>query len=261
MKTLKVARYQLQDVIRSRWILFYGGFFFLLTDALFRFGGSGERVMLSLLNVVLIAVPLVSVVLGAMVLYGSREFVELLLSQPVRRRSLFGGLFLGLGGPMAGAFVLGTGLPFLYHGDGTAAAGPLLLLLGTGVLLTLVFISLAFLVALATEDRMKGLGACLALWLFFAVVFDGLVLLAIHFLSAFPTERLAIGLSLLNPVDLGRILLLLNFEISALMGFTGAVFQRFFGSLGGQVLTAGALALWLVAPFLAGLRVFLRKNF
>jgi hypothetical protein len=42
-------------------------------------------------------------------------------------------------------------------------------------------------------------------------------------------------LSALNPIDLGRILFLMKFDIAALMGYTGAVFQRFFGSgLGGD---------------------------
>ena len=262
MKTLKIARYQLQDVMRSRWILFYGVFFLLMTDALFRFGGSGERVLLSLLNVVLIAIPLVSVVLGAMYLYASREFTELLLSHPVRRRSLFVGLFLGLVLPLSAAFVLGTFLPFWAHG-GVAEGGwgSIGFLLGTGVLLTLIFSALAFLVALATEDRIKGLGLCLALWIFFAVVFDGLVLLAIYLLGDFPMEGPVIALSMLNPIDLGRILLLLNFDISALMGFTGAVFQQFFGSLRGQLLTVGALLLWGGLPFAVAMRVFGRKNF
>jgi Cu-processing system permease protein len=262
MKTLKVARYQLQDVMRSRWILFYGIFFLLLTDALFRFGGAGERVLLSLLNVVLIAIPLVSVVLGAMYLYASREFTELLLSHPVRRRSLYHGLFLGLVLPLCGAFVLGTLLPFWAHGGvATGGWGPILLLLGTGVLLTLVFASLSFVVALATEDRIKGLGLCLGLWILFAVIFDGMVLLAIYLLGDFPMEGPVIALSMLNPIDLGRILLLLNFDLSALMGFTGAVFRQFFGSLQGQVVTVGALLLWGIVPFLVGLRIFARKNF
>jgi Cu-processing system permease protein len=262
MKTLKIARYQLQDVIRSRWIIFYGLFFLVLTDALFRFGGSGERVLLSLMNVVLIAVPLISIVLGAMYVYASREFTELLLSQPVRRRSLFYGLFLGLAIPLSAAFVLGTGLPFLYH-SGVAAAGlgSVALLIGTGVLLTLIFASLAFLVALTAEDRIKGLGFCLALWLFFTVIFDGIVLFGVHVFAAYPIEQPVIALSLLNPVDVGRILLLLNFEISALMGFTGAVFQKFFGSITGQLITGAALISWMAIPFALGLRAFARKNF
>jgi len=262
MKTLKIARYQLRDVMRSRWVLAYGLFFLIMTDALFRFGGSGERVILSLMNVVLIAIPLVAVVLGAMYLYGSREFTELLLSQPVRRRSLFFGLFLGLVLPLSGAFVLGTGLPFWAHG-GTADGGwgAILFLLATGVGLTLIFVSLAFLVALATEDRIKGLGFSLGLWVFFTVVFNGLVLLAIYMMAGYPMERPVIALSLLNPVDLGRILLLLNFDISALMGFTGAVFKQFFGSGLGQAITIAAMMMWIVVPFGLGLRSFARKNF
>lgn len=262
MNTLKIARYQLQDVLRSRWIIFYGVFFLVLTDALFRFGGAGDRVLLSLMNVVLIAVPLVAIVLGAMYVYASREFTELMLTQPVRRGDFFVGLFLGLAAPLAGAFVLGAGLPFVYHGAlGGGHAGSVLLLIGTGVLLTLVFSALAFLVALRAEDRTKGLGICLALWLFFTVIFDGLVLLGIHLFAAYPIEEPVIAISVLNPVDLGRILLLLNFEISALMGFTGAVFQKFFGSALGQVLTVAGLLAWLVVPFTLGLRTFARKNF
>jgi Cu-processing system permease protein len=68
-------------------------------------------------------------------------------------------------------------------------------------------------------------------------------------------------MSLLNPVDLGRILLLLNLDVSAMMGFTGAVFQRFFGSGTGQAVTLAAMSAWLAIPFLLGQRAFLRKNF
>jgi Cu-processing system permease protein len=261
-KTGRIALYQVQDLVRSRWVLLYAGFFLVMTDALFRFGGGGERVMLSLMNVVLIAIPLVSLVLGAMYLYGSREFVELLLSQPIRRRSLFAGLVLGLVVPMTGAFVIGAGLPFLYHGGvAEAGAGSVALLLVTGVALTVAFTGVAFLVALSTEDRLRGLGLCLAIWLFFAVLFDGLVLLAIHLLAAWPVEHMVIGTSMLNPVSLGRTLLMLNLDFSALMGFTGAVFLRFFGSGLGQAVTATALVVWLAGPMALGMRAFVRKNF
>jgi Cu-processing system permease protein len=70
-----------------------------------------------------------------------------------------------------------------------------------------------------------------------------------------------IALSLLNPIDLGRILLLLNLDAAALMGFTGAVFQKFFGSGSGQLMSVAAMLTWLAVPVLVGRRVFLRKNF
>lgn len=262
MTTIKIVKYQLQDVLRSRWVLFYGLFFLVVTDALFRFGGSGERVVLSLMNVVLIVVPLVGVVLGAMYLYNAREYIELLLAQPIQRGSLFCGLFVGLTLPLVAAFVAGVGLPFVYHGAlGGAESGPLGLLLATGALLTVIFVALAFGIALATEDRIKGLGAALAAWMFFSVIYNGLVLLVIQLFSAYPLQKPVIAMSLLNPIDLGRIVLLLNLDVSAMMGFTGAVFQRFFGSGAGQAISLAALLVWLAVPLLLGHRAFLRKNF
>jgi Cu-processing system permease protein len=262
MNTLKIAKYQLQDVLRSKWIVLYGLFFLAVTDALFRFGGTGERVVMSMMNVVLIVIPLIAVVLGAMYLYNSREYVELLLAQPLRRVSLFWGLFLGLTLPLLGAFVAGVGLPFLYHGAlGGAEGGPLGLLLLTGVLLTVIFVAISFAIALATEDKIKGLGLALALWMFFAVIYNGLVLFVIQAFSGYPLQQPVIALTMLNPIDLARVLLLLNLDVSAMMGFTGAVFQRFFGSGTGQMAALGAMLVWLAVPFLLGQRAFARKNF
>jgi Cu-processing system permease protein len=261
MNTIKILKYQLQDVLRGKWVLCYALFFGAVTDAFFRFGGDGPRVILSLLNVVLLVIPLMAVVLGAMYLYNSREYIELLLSQPIERGSLFIGLFAGLSLPLAGAFVAGVTVPFLYHGALAGGVAPLLVMLATGVLLTVIFVALAFAVALVTEDRIKGLGLALAGWLFFAVIYNGLMLLVIQLFHAYPLQQAVIAMSLLNPIDLGRILLLLNLDAAALMGFTGAVFQRFFGSGLGQALSVAAMLTWVALPFLLGRRAFLRKNF
>jgi len=262
MNTMKLIRYQLQDVVRSRWILFYGLFFLLVTDALFRFGGDGDRVIMSLMNVVLIMIPLVGLVLGSMYLYNSREYIELLLAQPVQRRSLFLGLYAGLTLPLTLAFAVGVGLPFLYHGAlAGEGGGPLGLLLFTGTLLTVIFVALAFAISLATEDRIRGLGSALVIWMFFSVIYNGLMLLVIQLFSDYPLQQPVIIMSLLNPIDMGRILLLLNMDVSAMMGFTGAVFQRFFGSGSGQLISIAALLAWLVVPLMLGQRAFCRKNF
>lgn len=262
MRTLKILEYQLRDVLRTRWVVLYALFFLLATDMLFRFGGSGDRVILSLINVVLIVVPLVAVVLGAMHLYGARESIELLLSQPIERPALFLGIYAGFALPLAGAFVAGVTLPFLYHGaftSGGASALPFLLL--TGILLSVAFSALAFAIALATDDRIRGLGIGLVAWLLLALVWDGLVLMAVQTFAGYPVQRMVIGLSLLNPIDLGRILLLLQLDVSAMMGFTGAVFRNFFGSSTGQIVTSGALLAWVAVPFFVGRHMFGRKNF
>jgi Cu-processing system permease protein len=260
MNTVKIFRYQLQDVLRNRWVPGYGLFFLLVTDALFRFGGDGERVILSLMNLVLLLVPLSAVMLGVMYLYSSREYIELLLTQPIRRGELFMGLFGGLSLPLAAAYAIGVGLPFLWHGAAGSGAA-LLILLATGMLLTVVFVALAFLLALLTEDRTRGMGLALLAWMTFAVLYNGFVLLVVQMFADYPLDRAVIALSVFNPIDLARILLLLNLDAAALMGFTGAVFERFFGGATGRLVALGALSTWLLVPLLLGHRAFLRKNF
>lgn len=260
--TGKIMKYELHDVTRSRWLFAYTGFFLLATDALLRFSDGGAKALLSLMNVVLIIIPLVTVVFATMYLYNAREFTELLLAQPVSRRQLFGGLYLGLTLPLAGAFALGVGLPFAWHGMGDAAElATLVALIATGVALTAVFSALAYLIATRTDDKVKGLGIALGAWLAASVLYDGLVLfLALRF-ADYPVERPLLGMMLANPVDLARIVLLLQFDVSALMGYTGAVFKGFFGSSLGITIAATTLLLWIAAPVYGGLRAFERKDF
>jgi Cu-processing system permease protein len=258
----KVLKHELNNLRRSRWMLGYALLLLALTDALLRFGGGGPRAVVSLLNVVLIFVPLVSLVFGTMYLYGAREFIELLLAQPVGRAALFLGLYGGLALPLTVAFVLGVGLPFIWGGGGEGSfAGPLAMLLVTGALLTLAFTALAFLISLLFDDRAKGLGVAILLWLCVTALYDAFLILIVTTLANYPLERPLLGLTLLNPVDLGRVLLLLQVDKAALMGYTGAVFERFFGSVLGIVVAGSALLTWTLVPFGLGFLRFRAKDF
>jgi Cu-processing system permease protein len=258
--TAKVVKYELSNVARSRWLLAYALFFLVVTDALVRFGGGEGKALLGLVNVVLLVVPLVGLVFGTTYLYDARDFTELLLAQPVGRAQLFAGLLLGLAVPLALAFALGAGVPFLVHGVPAGHGGTLLALLATGVALTFVFVALAFLVAVRADDKVKGLGVAIGLWLVLALLYDGAVLLMVAMLADYPIERPMLGLMLANPVDLARVLLLLRFDVAALMGYTGAVFASFFGGPGAAV-AAAALAAWIAVPIALGMRAFRRKDF
>lgn len=98
-------------------------------------------------------------------------------------------------------------------------------------------------------------------WLLAVVVYDGLILLVVTLFADYPLEWPLLGLTLLNPVDLGRVLLLLRFDTAALMGYTGAVFERFFGTIWGTFLAVGALLLWTALPYVLSLRRFRTKDF
>ena len=79
--------------------------------------------------------------------------------------------------------------------------------------------------------------------------------------SDLPLEPPALAAMLANPIDLARVLILLRLDVSALMGYTGAVFEQFFGSSWGAVLASLTLVMWTGVPLLLGARRFQRKDF
>lgn len=259
---LTIARHELRNVINSRWVLAYGLFFLLITEGLLRLGGSSPRVLVSLINVVVLLIPLVTIVFGTIYWHGAREFTELLLAQPVRRNTLFHGLFAGLIFPLAIAFVVGVTVPLLLHRAMTpASAGLLLLILVAGVALTGVFGALAVLIAGLVDDRLKGLGIALGAWLLLTVGYDALVLLFTITMADRPLEAPLLMLTFGNPVDLARVLLVMQFDAAALMGYTGAVFQqRLGGGLGVSAAIVG-LGVWTLVPGLFALRAFKRHDY
>ena len=258
--TSKIVSYELRDVLRSRTLIIYALFFLLTSEALLRFG-DGAKAAVSLMNIVLLIIPLVTVVFSTMYLYGAREFTELLLAQPVHRAHLFAGQFLGLALPLSGAFLVGLGVPLAMRAGALGQSGALVVVAGCGVALTFTFVALATLIVARFDDRLKGIGAAIGAWLGLTVVYDGLVMIGLTVFADYPLERPALAAMLANPIDLARLLILLRLDVSALMGYTGAVFERFFGSTGGVLLASLALVMWTGVPLLLGARRFQRKDF
>jgi Cu-processing system permease protein len=258
----RLARYGMANVVRSRWLLYYTLFFLLTTDVLLRFSGLQSGVLLSLVNIVLLVIPLVALVFGTMYVYDAREFTQLLLAQPIGRRRIFLGLLLGLMLPLIAGFVIGIGVPLTLHGRWSAELrGTIGAMLAIGTALTVVFVAIALYIATRIQDKVRGLGAAIAVWLSAAVLYDGFVLLFATMFGDRSIEGPLLGLMFANPVDLGRVILLLQFDISALMGHTGAIFVRFFGGPPGLAAAAVALTLWAAVPSWLGARAFRRKDF
>ena len=185
-----------------------------------------------------------------------------MLTQPLSRGNVFLGQYLGIALPLTGAFILGTGIPFLIFSFRNEVDGKVILsLIVAGTMISLVFSSLAFWIGLVNEERVRGLGIALGVWLGLTVVYDGLLLLFIILMQQYPIDQALIGLSMLNPIDLSRILVLLQLDTAALMGYTGAVFRKFLGSGLGLVMSGIALVVWVLVPLALAQRTFLRKDF
>ncbi|QHL86363.1 ABC transporter permease subunit [Nibribacter ruber] len=252
----KIIKYVLLDILKSKIIIGYTLFLLLLSLGLFYLGGSPEKGILSLLNLVLLTVPLISIVFATTHFYNSYEFMELLVAQPITRQKIFLSEFLGVAFSLSAAFVVGVGLPVLVSGAGLTG----LFLVLTGLFITFIFVALAFLACVLTRDKAKGIGFALLLWFFFALLYDGLVLLILYSFSDYPLEYPALAMTALNPIDLGRIMVLLNLDVSALMGYTGALYKNILGSSWGISLSFGLLMLWIVLPLLSAKRIFSRRD-
>ena len=248
--------------MRSRWSYVYFFFYLLLGVVLLFLNNDLSKAVITLMNVIIILVPLIGTIFGVMYYYNSKEFTELLLAQPVKRRSIFLGQYLGVAVSLSMSLIIGLGLPFIFYGlFQSAAIWDFSLLLVTGTFLTFIFSALAFNIALYNENKIKGFSYAILLWLFLAVIYDGLFLMSLVFFEDYPLDKFSLIATMFNPIDLSRILILLKLDISALMGYTGAVFQKFFGTSFGLIISLSVLCLWVIFPVFNLNRKSRKKDF
>ena len=235
--------------MRSRWSYVYFFFYLLLGVVLLFLNNNLSKAVITLMNVIITLVPLIGTIFGVMYYYNSKEFTELLLAQPVKRSSIFLGQYLGVALSLSMSLIIGLGLPFVLYGVFKSnAIWDFSLLLITGTFLTLIFTALAFIIALYNENKIKGFGYAILLWLFMAVIYDGLFLMSLVFFEEYPLDKFSLLTTMLNPIDLSRVLILLKLDISALLGYTGAVFQKFFGTNFGLIISSIVLTIWVIIP-------------
>jgi Cu-processing system permease protein len=253
---MKLSKYVLYDILRNKIVIAYTIFLFVISMSLFRMEENSGKAMLSLLNILLIVVPLISMIFATIHYYNSYEFIELMLSQPMSRTKILLSEYTGVALSLVTAFLIGVGIPIVVFSlDATGLA-----MIFTGCALTLVFTSIAFWASVKSKDKARGIGFALLLWFYFSLIYDGLILLILFSFSDYPLEKLTLALSALNPVDLGRIFIMLKMDVSALMGYTGALYQDFFGSSLGMLFTTGIMLLWAVLPLFAAVRTFRKKD-
>lgn len=252
----KLFKYVMADIIQNKIVLIYTVLLLVISWSVFNLEDNAAKGLLSLLNIILIIVPLICIIFSTIYIYNSAEFIELLVSQPLKRRTIWLSIFSGLASSLSMAFFIGAGIPILlYHADATG-----FMMIAMGLFLTIVFVSIAMLAAGLTRDKAKDIGLSILLWLYFSLIFDALVLFFLFQFQDYPLEKVMVIFSFLNPIDLSRIQILLQMDISALMGYTGAVFREFFGNSTGIILSFLGLFTWIIFPILISLKKFRRKD-
>jgi len=244
------------DILKNKIVVAYTFILAILSWSSFGLEDNSAKGLLTILNVILFTVPLVSVLFSTIYLYNSSEFIELLLSQPIKRKKIWMSLFLGLSLSMVSAFFVGAGIPLLINAPDSVG----IMMLVVGCLISVVFVALAFLSSILTRDKAKGIGIAIMTWLYFALIFDGMVLFLLFQFSEYPIENAMVGLTALSPIDLARIQILLHLDVSAMMGYTGAIFKDFFGTSLGLIISFLLLCLWIIVPFFVSLVKFKNKD-
>jgi Cu-processing system permease protein len=267
------ARYELVLAVRSRWLQWFAVVFAGLALAIsmsgyILSGGYGmqdfSRTAVSLVQVVLLLVPLASLVFGGLALTPERGAAELLYSQPVPRGAILLGRMLGVWLALAAAELIGFGLAGLvmqYQAgpDGLWRYGALV---ATAIAITGVFLAIATLLAsINAGRRTRVLAAALVVWFITVVMFDVAVLGIASLLRSGSASRLLITATLINPVDAARTGSLLAIEGTAAFGAASLALLRFTGGAGmAAALVTLSLVAWLIAPLAAAVRALSRAD-
>ena len=253
---IRILKYVALDILKNKIVIAYAVILALFSWSAFGLEDNASKGILTVLNIILLTVPLMSVLFATIYVYNSSEFIELLVSHPVKRSKIWKALFTGLSLSLVAAFLLGAGIPILLFADWATA----MMMILAGVFLSVIFVAIAFLSSILARDKAKGIGISILLWLYFALLFDGLVLFLFFQFADYPIEKLAVMLSAFSPVDLCRILILLQLDVSAMLGYTGAVFKDFFGTNWGLAISVTLLTAWAAGPFAVSLAKFRKRD-
>ena len=269
-----VARQELVLAVRSRWTQIFAIVFAALALAVASSGyvlsgGHGvqdfARTAASLVQLVLLLVPLTSLLIGVLSLAPERGAAELLFSQPISRRTILLGKLLGLLEALVGAQALGFGAAGLviFSQSGNEGLSGFLMLFGASAILTAIFLGVAALLAATAIGRRRTRALALALvsWFVAVVLFDVAALGLASLLPSGPASRVLIVAVIVNPVDAVRTSTLLGIEGAAAFGAASLAFLRFTkGAWGAAGLLGLSLLLWIAVPALAAVERLRRTD-
>ncbi len=262
---LLVARQELVLAVRSRWTQIFATVFALLAlgvaaSGYILSGGSGfqdfARTSTSLVQLVVLIVPLAALVMGVLSVAPERGAAELLFAQPVSRRVILVGKLLGLLAALCAAELAGFGVAGLvvFAGAGEEGAGGYAVIVLGAVLLTASSLSVSALLAATAvgRRRVRALAGAVVVWLFTAVLLDLVALGVASLLPSGPASRVLMLSVIVNPAAAVRTASLLAVEGTAAFGAASLALLRFTGGpFGAAFVLCGSLALWIALPALA----------
>ena len=254
MKT--IGLYILRDLLRSKTLIFFALLLLVTTFGIGLIGQEAEKTQASILTVVLLIVPLVAILQAITYHYNASDFIEFMAVQPIKRSSILMGEIGAQSIGMCLSVGLGMGIPLLILHPNSISMWLILVSIG----LTCAFTALGLWVAQFTPDKAKGTTFGLIAWFLLTAVLDGVLLLVLFNFSEYNLQYLGSAFNFINPIDLGRNLILMQMDAAALMGYSGAVFEQFFGGNLAKIAALVGFTLWTAIPILLARRTFSRKD-
>lgn len=249
------------ESLKNRWFILYTICFSALALLVLLFSTMGGdiagysgfgRTAASIINLVLLFIPLIAIITGGVSISQERENGTLpyLLSHPINKNEIFVGKFLGLLITIWSSIFLGFGLAGLgvaIRGGQGDISGYLLTIL-LSALLAACFLSIGFLVSVYSAKASKAIGISVFLWLFFIILGD-LGIMGTTVAMNLGIKQVFV-LALLNPAEVFKIASVLvlspRFEI---LGPVGVYAVRTLGQQGVFYLLFSIMVLWTLVPF------------
>lgn len=264
---LSIARKELSDRLRNRWIWTVSALLALSALAIAFFGSAPVGVvgvqrtgaaMASLMNLAVYLVPLLALILGcgALIEEKQRGTLDLILVYPLSTVEFFFGTFLGFALALAVAvvsgFVLSGAVLSLWAG---VDAGEYLVMVALALMLGVVFLALAFLLSILAKDRGRAVASSVLVWICTIFIFD-LLLVGVLILSKGKVSTgLFSVLLLLNPTDVFRMLCFKWIGSAASPLGLAAVIPSGLST----ALFTGVLVLWMAVPLFLSYALFQRR--
>ncbi len=260
------AREELMIAVRSRLLLIFAVVFGLLallvaSSGYVLTGGTGlqdfSRTAASLVELVLLVVPLASLVIGVTALTPDAGSAELLYSQPIARSRILVGKLAGLFLALIAAEAIGFGASglVLFWRTGQGGVAGFLGVAAAAFVLTAVFLSVAAAITggATSRRRARSLATALAVWFGAVVLFDVAVLGVASWLPSGPASRVLIVSAIANPIDAIRTGTLMALEGTTAFGAASLAFLRFtHGAAGAAWWLTASVLFWIMAPLGVG---------
>lgn len=274
MNSLIIARKEIHQAVRNRWVLASTLLLAGLSLSLTFLGSAptgtvGVRVLdvviVSLSSLTIFLIPLIALLISHDAIVGDMErgTMLLLLSYPVARWQVLLGKFIGHLAVLAFATCLGYGIAAAaliasgsrIDSDSLAAFSAMI---GSSVLLGAVFVATGYLVSALVRDRGTAAGVCIGLWLLLVLIYDMALLGLLAVDQGRSISSAAVdAMLLLNPTDVYRLFNLTGFaNVSTFAGMVGLAQST---ALSATILLA-VLLLWTIVPLGLAALAFSRRE-